>query len=309
MKYLLFFLFSFSLYAQSSSTSTLTRKIKPPKAYKKPAGVKVNLDHFFFDFQGHRAEKNNIYNFEKVTTEIFMATLTYSLDPLTNIAVSVNQRRYFANTVFYGILFKDETRGTGDTEVRLNRSYLNSWGIVVPEIGISLPTADISRKNENAPDFNYPYNMQLGTGTYDPFASLTYIKPIGAHQIGTFGRARVRIGKNENEYRKGNDYNIRAWYSYMINPYITPGVWFNAEERKAIRGADKTFGRIATTEYYHHDRRFFDATSYVNLQYPIVPTLKIKGMVALPLWQKQFNYDDLELHADWFTQVGIEGTF
>jgi hypothetical protein len=308
MKLLLIFLLSFNVYAQKSA-STIKGKIQAPKSYSKKSNFKVNLDHFFFDFQGHRAEKNNIYNFEKVTTEIYMATLTYAIDPLTNLSVSVNQRTYIANTVFYGFLFKDETKGTGDTEVRLNRSYLYRAGILVPEIGISLPTADISRKNENAQEFNYPYNMQLGTGTYDPFASLTFVKPMGAHQLGAMGKAKVRIGKNENEYRKGNEYNLKAWYSYAVNPYISPGIWINAEERKAIRGADKTFGRIPTTEYYHHDRRFFDATSYVNLQYPIVPRLKLKGLVAVPLWQDQINYDNLELHTDWFTQVGIEGTF
>lgn len=95
----------------------------------------------------------------------------------------------------------------------------------------------------------------------------------------------------------------------MVNPYITPGVWLNAEERKAIVGQDKTFGRNIFTEYYHHDRYFFDATSYVNLQYPLAPKLSVKGMVAVPLWQDQVNYDNLELHTDWFTQVGIEGTF
>lgn len=53
--------------------------------------------------------------------------------------------------------------------------YLGSSFMLFGDLGMSVPTGSITKKNASNPALNYAYNMQLGSGTWDAQAGLTGI--------------------------------------------------------------------------------------------------------------------------------------
>jgi hypothetical protein len=240
--------------------------------------------------------------------------LSYNYDPLLSFTVQNSYNKVYAETYFFEELFKDETEGFGDTTVKATKTFLRQSGIYVGEFGFILPTGSVTEKNIRG-NFNYPYNMQLGSGTYDFMASGTYLKMVGKHQLGAFGMATVRTGQNSEGYRRGDEFIAKTWYSYMVNPYLSPGVWANYQNIQGIIGRDRDFDGANRAfsdpllRFYYSPRTFWDVTANVSGNYPITSGLKVKGMLGAPLAQHSYNKDDVQLYTQWFMQAGLEGSF
>lgn len=305
-KWLCLFLLSGTLLAeQGTSTQTAT-----PASYSPPL-FKFNLDSATYDFQGYIPANNDIYSFENVTYDTQAFSLSYLYSPTLSFTVSALHAKKYAETNFLGILYKDETQGFGDTTVKATKTFFNSLGLIVTELGVSVPTGSITEKNANDPTgtINYPYNMQLGSGTYDVLATAMLIKSLGSHQLGLMGHANIKTGRSDLGYRRGNDYNIKTWYSYVFNQYFTQGIWFNYFEQHGVVGEDPTYGRNIFVNYYHTYRNFMDVTMNMNANYPITKKLSAKVLAGIPLWQDTNNIDNIQVNTRWFASVGLEAAF
>ncbi|NQZ00507.1 MAG: hypothetical protein HRT45_07545 [Bdellovibrionales bacterium] len=277
---------------------------------------KASFDRFYYEFEGVNDASREIgglttYGFERVSFNTNVMALSYSIDPLLSVTIQNSYNKIYAETYFFEELYKDETEGFGDTTVKGTKTFMLPSGIYVAEFGAILPTGSITEKNIRG-NFNYPYNMQLGSGTQDFMASGTYIKMLGKHQVGGFGMATVRTGVNSEGYRRGDEFMAKTWYSYMLNQYLTPGVWANYHNIQGIVGRDRDFDDPVSDRllrFYYSPRAFWDVTANVNVQCPITQGLKIKGMLGAPLAQHSFNKDDVQLYTQWFMQAGLEGSF
>lgn len=269
----------------------------------------VSPDSSFYNFQGNRAADGNIYRFNNVTYQQQSLNIKYFYSPTLIFSLTGNYGRKYAETFFLGELYKDTTEGLADTMVSATKTFVKSSGIYVLSLGVSLPTGAIDKKNKSAPEFNYPYNMQLGTGTYDLNSSFTYMKMVNSQQFGFVAAARNHTGINSMGYRRGDNYTTKAWYNYKISKYFTPGVWFNHQYIDGLSGQDRTFGRNLFVEFYHNPRQFWDLTAYANAEFKLNKSLKLKAMAGVPLYQGTNNVDNVELFLSWFGQLGVEGTF
>ena len=163
------------------------------KAYVLPKWS-VSPDSSHYNFQGNRAADGNIYSFNNVTYQQQSLNIKHFYSPTLIFSITGNYARRYAETVFLGQLYNDATEGLADTLVSVTKTYVKPSGFYTINFGLSLPTGSIDKKNKSAPEVNYPYNMQLGTGTYDFNTSFTYIKMIQSQQLGFIAAARNHTG-------------------------------------------------------------------------------------------------------------------
>lgn len=293
-------LLSSYLYAQDAELKT---SIDVPNPWR------LGISSLYYNFSGHQPANGNIYSFDRVSYSTQLLTAGYQYSPSLAFSISAGYVHNYAETNFLGVLYKDSTEGFSDTTIKGTKTFVTKVGLFVMEFGMLLPTGSISNKNKNAPASNYPYNMQLGSGTYDLMANLTYLQILGKHQLGAFTMATVRTGRNAFDYRKGNEYIGKIWYAYQATPFVSPGIWFNYHHLDGIIGADKTYPRSIFTEFYHNNRNFRDLTANITAQCPINKYLTLRGLAGVPIWQQSQNIDDIQVYTRWFAQTGLEAAF
>ncbi len=266
------------------------------------------LDYMYFSFQGTRPANGNIYDFEDVQLDLQMFTLKYSPSPLVNYSAVATYQTNYAETYFLGDLYSDRTHGISDTLLKRTEVFvLPSQQLFILDLGLYLPTGSINERNQNNLAFNYPYNMQLGSGTFDPMITTIYMKNFGVkHQLGALGLARLRTGEtNRNGYHLGNDWTASLWYSYLWNAYLTPSLKLNYRSIEGLSGVDPLITRNIFMEFYHNTRSVWDITPTLAAKFPINKNISVQAMVALPVWQRFSNIDDVEVETNWYGQLGI----
>jgi hypothetical protein len=298
----LFLVSLLSLSAQAQSLKT-TAKSKAPK-------FSASYDSLYYEFYGRHPADGNIYAFDGVSFSAQTLQLNYLYSPTLQFSVVGRQIRNYAETRFLTLpVSKDHAQGMGDTKVKATKTFLYGFDPIIVDLGVSIPTGAIDIKNSLDPSLNFPYNMQLGTGTYDLEPMLMYIRTRGKHQLGMMGMAILRTGRNDLNYRMGNEYISRVWYTLLADSLLMPGVWLNYRHIQGLTGADPTYGRNQFVEFYHAPRHFWDLSLNINSHYQLTQNLKLKAMVGRPMWQESKNIDNIQVYARWFAQLGAEGTF
>ena len=130
-----------------------------------------------------------------------------------------------------GDRFRQSTEGIGDFELM---GLCTIWGDIrkggnrlIFNGGLSFPTGSIDAKDHHLGDPSQPkdvleYFMQHGSGTYDLHPGLTYIGDSGHWSWGAQTIETVRLGRNDHDYRLGNEYHGSGWLSYGITDWLAP---------------------------------------------------------------------------------------
>ena len=63
--------------------------------------------------------------------------------------------------------------------------------------------------------------MQIGSGAFDTDLGLTYLRQSDAFSWGSQLKGTFRLGKNENDYRLGNNYRLNNWFAVKTSKYIS----------------------------------------------------------------------------------------
>ena len=90
--------------------------------------------------------------------------------------------------------------------------------------------------------------MQLGSGTYDLLPGLTYLGEANKISWGAQTLATVRLGRNENNYRFGNQYRVTTWGGYAVTDWLAPYLRLEGRWWENVTGADPQMNRAATAE-------------------------------------------------------------
>lgn len=130
----------------------------------------------------------------------------------------------------------------GDQRKRGHRLVLNA--------GLSLPSGSIDKAdfipNRGVVKLEYP--MQLGSGTVDLMPGLTYLGDAehwawGAQVLGT-----VRLGRNSNDYRFGNQVYLTAWGVYRLKDWVAPSLRLQTSISGRVRGRDPDIDPLSNPE-------------------------------------------------------------
>lgn len=140
--------------------------------------------------------------------------------------------------------FAIETKGIGD--ISLNMAYqlpIKLDGIWTFVAAVSLPTGSITKvgdtpRNGAGTLEQLPYTMQIGSGTYDFPVSLNYSNAYEQLSFGGQLNARIRTGKNDQDYRLGNSYGLSSWVRWKTKSIIHPSVSIAYRHSGQIKGMD-----------------------------------------------------------------------
>lgn len=146
--------------------------------------------------------------------------------------------------------FKTHAEGFGDTQISIIDD-LDRYGFenLIVSYGLSLPTGNIGLTDNTPMGVNQklPYNMQMGSGTYDVHLTATYQDALNdTHNYGVQGRTVLRTGINDEGYRLGNRYEATAWLSKELNPELTVTGLTDISYREETHRADGDLNPMMT---------------------------------------------------------------
>lgn len=136
------------------------------------------------------------------------------------------------------------SEGIGD--IGVSASYLkrlkNSDALQF-NAGIRIPTGSIDEMGDTPRNGagtleRLPYTMQIGSGTVDFSGSVGYSKAAGNLRLGISANTTLRTGKNDHNYRLGNNYGLNATAQYTKNAMFQPGLRINLRKIERIKGGD-----------------------------------------------------------------------
>lgn len=111
--------------------------------------------------------------------------------------------------------------------------------------GISMPTGSINQTGDTPRAGTgtlerLPYTMQIGSGTYDLLANLSYEQDAGEWALGIEGSTTIRTGRNANAYRLGNNYGITLTARFKGWSAVRPGLSVSLRTTERIQGRDES---------------------------------------------------------------------
>lgn len=151
-----------------------------------------------------------------------------------------------------GHTHRHEVEGMGDTELSgLYSLYDSMRGNVKHQmhvnVGVSLPTGSIDETftNHHGVVYRMPYNMQFGTGTFDPILGLTYAVHAPSWSFGVQTMNYIRMGKNDHGYRQGNKYTATTWVARNITDFASVSFRLEGQAWDDVSGQDASLPVIA----------------------------------------------------------------
>lgn len=218
-----------------------------------------------------------------------------------------------------GTRFTQNSDGIGDLDaMALWTVYGDSCAggnRIVVNAGVSLPTGSIGVKdhkdgNPAEPLVQLEYLMQHGSGTYDLLPGISYLGDSQNWSWGAKTLETVRFGRNDHDYRLGNQYGGSAWAAYAFRDWFAPSLHLDGKVWNNITGADPALAINPTPE----GRPNLNGGARVDLLFGLnfyVP----RGILAgTRLWVQGGVpvYQDLtgpQISTDWMIGAGLSYVF
>jgi hypothetical protein len=216
-----------------------TKEISPAKAFSEGFGTV----HTSMDMDMHMFEVMNA----PTDWLTLMAMLPY---------MQMSMEHLKAN----GTRFSQSTEGIGDVEAMALitvygdiRKCSTRCNHLVLNLGMSFPTGSINAKDHASGDPSQPevvleYLMQHGSGTYDLRPGITYLGERDNWCWGAQTIETVRLGRNDHDYRLGDEYHGSAWVSYAFKDWFAPSLRLDGKVWDNITGADPALAHNTTPE-------------------------------------------------------------
>ncbi len=156
-----------------------------------------------------------------------------------------------------GARFSQSSEGIGDFEamalVTVFGDIRKGGNRIVLNAGMSFPTGSINVKDHHNGDPSQPedvleYLMQHGSGTYDLRPGITYLGDSDKWSWGAQTIETVRLGRNDHDYRLGNEYRGSAWVAYGVTDWLAPSLRLDGKVWENITGADPALAHNTTPE-------------------------------------------------------------
>jgi len=204
-----------------------------------------------------------------------------------------------------------KTRGVGDTELR---GMYRIHDTVTGSLGVSIPTGDIDQKfTTMGMEFRAPYDMQLGSGTFDlkPAITCNVISDDARWNWGGQAAATLHLGRNDNQYALGDSLKLTGWLQRTFGPaaawlrlaYSDTGR-ITGEDPEIRKLLDPAMGaRTPDADPHNYGGKRLDG--FMGVSYGQGP-VTVGVEVGLPLYQ---DLNGLQLKTDWYLTAGIQAMF
>ncbi len=188
-------------------------------------------------------------------------------------------------------------------------------------LGLGFPSGSINRKDKTPKSAGenevLPYPMQAGSGSFSFLPAVTYNGHADTLSWGGQARATIRLDKNKEHYRLGNDYALTAWGGYEILEWLSGGLRLQYEQRFNITSRDSRItGAMAvaaedfvpTADPKRRAGKRLELGPSVNLLTMSGPLAGVRlGVEAMfPLYR---SLDGPQLETDWTLTAGVQYAF
>ncbi|WP_317897818.1 hypothetical protein [Aurantibacillus circumpalustris] len=231
--------------------------------------------------------------------DMHMLMLMYGLsDKITLMGMFHYTSNYMEMTMPSGTKFHRHsmsTNGLGDMKLyvlwsvikKSEKEFLLSMGLNLPFGSINAQGAQHSAMYA---DQRYPYDMQLGSGSFDLMPSLSYIQKKNritwSVQLGSI----LRPYYNSNEYKLGNELNFNAWTSLKWLRVISSSLRAEFLYSDKINGRDPSLNSCeeiaANPSNYGGLQAFIHLGSSLNGKRGFLKKNRLSFEYGLPFFQK-----------------------
>ncbi len=232
-----------------------------------PAGMwMVNYSFMHMDMMGLRAGTNNAgnssvgfmrnrpYNYMMIPTSMTMdMQMVMAMYGITDRVTVMAMTSYVTNKMkmimdmgpMMGTFSSApmSTSGFGDTELR-GMYKINNY--LVGSLGLSLPTGSIKQTVDvMGMELRAPYDMQLGSGTYDLKPTLTYngLSDDAKWNWGAQAQYTWHTAKNGEGWSYGDNFKVTGWIQRALDP-VTPSFRLAYNDTGRIKGQDSQIQEI-----------------------------------------------------------------
>jgi hypothetical protein len=251
--------------------------------------------------------------------QMHMPMIMYApTDDLTLHAMLPYMRKSMKNLTGDGVRFRERSEGIGDLKVDMLYTFLG--GVrrdphrFILNAGLSFPTGSIDEK-DFGPDrsmgrFRLEYPMQLGSGTFDLYPGVTYLGQAQDWAWGLEFIPTVRVGKNGNGYRLGNQYYLGSRVARGWTDWLSTSIRLNGQIWEDIHGRDRALdpAEMPPKNPNLQAGKRVDLLLGINLYVPSGifrgQRLAIEG--GLPVYQ---SLDGPQLQTRWQLTVGWQWVF
>jgi hypothetical protein len=146
-----------------------------------------------------------------------------------------------------GTRFTTNSSGVGDPKVMLLYQLLQFKNQRIHlQAGASIPVGSITERDvtpaSNPDDEQLPYPMQPGSGTVDLLPGITYFGQNGSWSWGGQATGVIRLAKNDNDYRLGNQLKTTFWADLQVSKSISLSARIEGTTWDNVEGSDPAFG-------------------------------------------------------------------
>lgn len=211
-----------------------------------------------------------------------------------------------------GVNFTTESAGIGDVSLSGLVKFLdNDKHTMHTNLGISMPTGNINQRDDTPMmnDSKLAYPMQLGSGTWDPVLGITYRGSSGLFAWGGQSLYKLRLGKNSENYRLGDQFELIGWGSVMASESISISTSLSYIDVQKIEGSDQDLNPMMMPlfDVVNSGRSQINAGIGANFYVlnGVFKSLRISAEVKLPVHQK---VNGIQMKSRWMNTIGIQYT-
>ncbi len=246
----------------------------------------------------------------KMTTDMHMFGLMYGWsNDLTLMVMAPYIEKSMDHERPNTTTFVAASKGWGDVKVTGLQKLTDTVHL---KLGLSLPTGSINER-DTVPG-HLPYPMQLGSGTYDVLAGLTwtdFLDVTGSDtKYGVQLDSVLRTGTNSNDYRLGNQVKLTGYVNHMLSDAISVTGRVTGRAHGSVHGADrKILAQPApTTDPDNHGGEWVDLG--IGLNY-VIPGTALKGhRIAVEYERTVYqNLNGPQLKMDDMLTIGFQAAF
>lgn len=185
--------------------------------------------------------------------KMYMIGAMYGLTEKITLGV---MQGYMKNTMememaMNGMESESETQGLGDTSLSALYGIIDEQDLkLVGNIGLTLPLGSIEEEKN---DMILGYPMQLGSGSYGASFGVTGIKYIDIYSAGAQVQGKTFLGRNDEDYRLGNEYTFTSWISVMPVESFSLSLRLERKQFERLSGMNEDMHSMMSTT---HDTKF-----------------------------------------------------
>lgn len=207
--------------------------------------------------------------------------------------------------------FSTQSRGVGDMKVGALYGLLaNNKQSLHLNSQINIPMGSIEQRDATPMnnDAKLPYQMQLGSGTYDYTLGATYKRNYTTISIGSQLMGTLRTGENSEGYRFGNQVVLNVWGAYKVNANVSISGRLQGVVEGKIEGADdelnpKMITAANTANYGNEGIRSFVGLNVSFAEGSLLHKFRLGAEVGAPFYE---NYNGIQMDEGMSINGGIK---